>query len=107
MVAYSSHWEQGPFTYGSLPPKELIPRRLRDRNCRNVGRAIACVGKGTMPKVKFQRRIAELDYTVAQPKRARSFRGVVALIVLALVAMAVFASIHLNAPDDFARLGGS
>jgi hypothetical protein len=59
-----------------------------------------------MPKVStkhVQRRIAELDakYTVAQPKRPG--RRVVALIILAIVAVAAFASAHRTS-SDFTRL---
>jgi hypothetical protein len=62
-----------------------------------------------MPKVsvkEFQRRIVDLDatYIVTPPKRAHSFRVVVALIILALTAMSVVASIHINTNDEFARL---
>ena len=59
-----------------------------------------------MPKVsakQVQRRIAELDaqYTVAQPKRPG--RRVVALIILAIIAVAAFASANRTS-SDFARL---
>ena len=58
-----------------------------------------------MPKVstQVQRRIAELDakYTVAQPKR--SVRRVVALIILAIVAVAAFASANRTS-SDYTRL---
>jgi len=58
-----------------------------------------------MPKVstQVQRRIAELDaqYTVAQPKRPG--RRVVALIIIAIVAVAAFASANRTA-SDFSRL---
>ena len=55
-----------------------------------------------MPKVStkhVQRRIAELDaqYTVAQPKRPG--RRVVALIILAIVAVAAFASANRTTSD--------
>ena len=59
-----------------------------------------------MPKVsakQVQRRIAELDaqYTVAQPKRPG--RRVVALIILAIIAVAAFASAN-RTTSDFTRL---
>ena len=58
-----------------------------------------------MPKVstQVQRRIAELDtkYTVAQPKR--SGRRVVVLIILAIIAVAAFASANRTS-SDFTRL---
>ena len=59
-----------------------------------------------MPKVsakQVQRRIAELDaqYTVAQPKRPG--RRVLALIILAMIALAAFASANRTA-SDFSRL---
>ena len=59
-----------------------------------------------MPKVsakQVQRRIAELDaqYTVAQPKRR--FVRHVALIVLAIIAVAAFASANRTS-SDFTRL---
>ena len=58
-----------------------------------------------MPKVstQVQRRIAELDakYTVAQPKRPG--RSVVALIILAIVAVAAFASAKRTS-SDFVQL---
>ena len=58
-----------------------------------------------MPKVstQVQRRIAELDakYTVAQPKRPG--RRVLALIILAIIAMAAFASAH-RTTSEFTRL---
>jgi hypothetical protein len=62
-----------------------------------------------MPKVsvkEFQRRIAELDsqYTVAQPRRPRLFGSIFALIVLALIAVAVFANIHRYTSDGFTQL---
>ena len=55
-----------------------------------------------MPKVSakhVQRRIAELDaqYTVAQTKR--SGWRVVALIILAIIAVAAFASANRTSPD--------
>ena len=64
-----------------------------------------------MPKVStkhVQRRIAELDaqYTVAQPKRPGGFtalRGVLALIILAIIAVAAFSSVHRTS-SDFVRL---
>ena len=64
-----------------------------------------------MPKVStkhVQRRIAELDaqYTVAQPKRQGLFtalRGVLALIILAIIAVAGFSSVH-RTTSDFSRL---
>lgn len=61
-----------------------------------------------MPKVstKVQRRIAELDaqYTVAQPKGTSSIvRPVLALIVLAIIAVAAFASAN-RTTSDFTRL---
>jgi len=69
----------------------------------NCARIAAC---GWMPKVsakQVQRRIAELDakYTVAQPKRP--VRRVVALIILAIVAMAAFASANRTS-SEFTRL---
>jgi hypothetical protein len=58
-----------------------------------------------MPKVSkhVQRRIAELhpQYTVAQPKRPG--RRVVALIILAIIAMAAFATANRTS-SDFTRL---
>lgn len=59
-----------------------------------------------MPKVstkQVQRRIAELDaqYAVAQPKRPGG--RVVALIILALIAVAAFASANRSS-SDFTRL---
>src|SRR5262245_30234509 len=62
-----------------------------------------------MPKVsvkEFQRRIAELDsqYTVAQPRRPRLFGSIFALIVLALIAVAVFVNIHRYPSDGFTQL---
>jgi len=58
-----------------------------------------------MPKVstQVQRRIAELDaqYTVAQPKRPG--RRVIALIILASIAVAAFASANRTS-SDFTRL---
>ena len=59
-----------------------------------------------MPKVStkhVQRRIAELDaqYTVAQPKRAG--RRVLALIILAIIALAAFASANRTS-SDFVQL---
>ena len=62
-----------------------------------------------MPKVStkhVQRRIAELDaqYTVAQPKRQGRFtalRGVLALIILAIIAVAGFSSVHRTTSDFF------
>ena len=59
-----------------------------------------------MPKVsakEVQRRIAELDakYTVAQPKRPG--RRVGALIILAIIAVAAFASANRTS-SDFTRL---
>ena len=59
-----------------------------------------------MPKVsakQVQRRIAELDaqYTVAQPKRPG--RRVIALIILAIIAVAAFASANRTS-SDFTRL---
>jgi hypothetical protein len=59
-----------------------------------------------MPKVsakQVQRRITELDaqYTVAQPKRPG--RRVVALIILAIIAVAAFASANRTS-SDFTRL---
>ena len=62
-----------------------------------------------MPKVsakQVQRRIAELDaqYTVAQPNCPRRFvRHVLALIVLAIIAVAAFASANRTS-SDFTRL---
>jgi hypothetical protein len=62
-----------------------------------------------MPKVstkQVQRRIAELDahYTVAQPKRPGSIvRPVLALIVLAIIAVAAFASAN-RTTSDFVQL---
>ncbi len=64
-----------------------------------------------MPKVsnkQVQRRIAELDaqYTVAQPKRPGYFialRGVLALIIFAIFAVAAF-SIENRTSSDFTRL---
>jgi len=52
-----------------------------------------------MPKVSVQRRIAELDakYTIAQPKRPG--RRVVALIILAIIAVAAFASANRTSSD--------
>ena len=48
---------------------------------------------------QVQRRIAELDakYTVAQPKRPHG--RVLALIILAIIAMAAFASAHRTTSD--------
>ena len=62
-----------------------------------------------MPKVstQVQRRIAELDakYTVAQPKHPRRIlRQVLALIILAIIAVAAFASAHRTSSDDFVQL---
>jgi hypothetical protein len=59
-----------------------------------------------MPKVstkQVQRRIAELDaqYTVAQPKRPG--RRVLALIILAIIALAAFASANRTS-SDFVQL---
>ena len=59
-----------------------------------------------MPKAStkhVQRRIAELDakYTVVQPKR--SGRRVVALIILAIIAVAAFASAN-RTTSDFVQL---
>jgi hypothetical protein len=58
-----------------------------------------------MPKVstQVQRRIAELDakYTIAQPKRPG--RRVVVLIILAIIAMAAFASAN-RTTSDFVEL---
>ena len=59
-----------------------------------------------MPKVStkhVQRRIAELDaeYTIAQPKRPG--RRVVALIILAIIAVAAFASANRTS-SDFVQL---
>jgi hypothetical protein len=58
-----------------------------------------------MPKISthVQRRIAELDayYTVAQPKR--SGLRVVALIILAIIAAAAFASANRTS-SDFVQL---
>jgi hypothetical protein len=59
-----------------------------------------------MPKVSakyVQRRIAELDaqYTVAQPKRPG--RRVLALIILAIIALAAFASANRTS-SDFVQL---
>jgi hypothetical protein len=64
-----------------------------------------------MPKVStehVQRRIAELDaqYTVAQPKRQGRFpalRRILALIILAIIAVAAFSSVH-RTTSDFSRL---
>jgi len=62
-----------------------------------------------MPKVSvkaFQRRIAELDaqYTVPQPKRpGRILRRSLALLILAIIAVAAFASAH-RTTSDFSRL---
>ena len=62
-----------------------------------------------MPKVsakQVQRRIAELDaqYTVAQPKHTRRIvRRVLALIILAIIAVAAFASANRSS-SDFTRL---
>ena len=63
-----------------------------------------------MPKVsvKFQRRIAELDaqYTVPQPKRTggfSAFRSGLPLIIIAIIAVAAFAT-YRNTSDDFSRL---
>ncbi len=55
-----------------------------------------------MPKVstkQVQRRIADLDaqYTVAQPKRLG--RRMVTLIILAIIAVAAFASANRTSPD--------
>jgi len=52
-----------------------------------------------MPKVSVQRCIAELDakYTIAQPKRPG--RRVVALIILAIIAVAAFASANRTSSD--------
>ena len=54
-----------------------------------------------MPKVstRVQRRIAELDapYTVAEPKRPG--RRMVALIILAIIAVAAFASANRTTSD--------
>jgi len=64
-----------------------------------------------MPKVsakEFQRRIVDLDaqYTVAQPKRPGRFpalRQVLAVIILAIIAVAAFSSVH-RTTSDFSRL---
>jgi len=64
-----------------------------------------------MPKVSakhVQRRIAELDaqYTIAQPHRpgyAAAIRGVLALVILATIAVAAFASAH-RTTSDFVQL---
>ena len=64
-----------------------------------------------MPKVstkQVQRRIAELDaqYTIAQPKRlgaVTALRGVLALIILAIIAVAAFSTANRTS-SDFSRL---
>jgi type II secretory pathway component PulJ len=64
-----------------------------------------------MPKVsvkEFQRRIVDLDaqYTVAPPKRQGGFtvlRRVFALVILAIIAVAAFASANRTS-FDFSRL---
>ena len=59
-----------------------------------------------MPKVStkhVQRRIAELEYSVAQPKRSSVLKRVLAFIILAIIAVAAFFSANRTS-SDFLRL---
>ena len=59
-----------------------------------------------MPKVStkhVQRRIAELENSVAQPKRSSVLKRVLAFIILAIIAVAAFFSANRTS-SDFLRL---